>query len=195
MQIIINGIINDMQKTAQATKSHKSATGSALPKNEKTCMRLRLMGALMAFASVLMALLPMMYSGIYRYIAAHVGDYISNFGIKIMILTGFVSALLYFLLGLFSIRAGERNTRLVRGVYQLNNVLTFLAIVAGVLLFLPWPVPTFKLMMTHLATSAYIEQGIVPMFIMLFVDTALIIGLLASITSVSYTCLIDSEKK
>ena len=112
-----------------------------------------------------------------------------------MIFSGFISALLYFLLGLFSIRAGERNTRLARGVYQLNNILTFLSIVAGVLLFLPWPAPTFKLMMIHMATSANIEQGIIPMFIMIFVDMALIIGLLASITGISYTCLIDREKK
>lgn len=195
MQKSINGTINDMQKTAKATKAHKATTGSTLPKNEKACVRLRLMGALMALASVLMALLPMMYSGVYRYVAARVGDYMSNLGITVMILSGFIIALLYFLLGLYTIRAGERNTRLVRGVYQLNNILTFLAIVAGVLLFLPWPVPTFKLMMTHMATSTYIEQGIVPMFIMLFVDMALIIGLLASITGVSYTCLIDREKK
>jgi hypothetical protein len=50
-------------------------------------------------------------------------------------------------------------------------------------------------MMIHMATSANIEQGIIPMFIMIFVDMALIIGLLASITGISYTCLIHREKK
>ena len=184
-----------MKTTIKTSKIHKTATGSALPKNENTCVQLRLMGALMALASVLMALVPMMYSGIYRYLAVRVGDYVSNVGIVTMIFSGFISALLYFLLGLFSIRAGERNTRLARGVYQLNNILTFLSIAAGVLLFLPWPAPTFKLMMIHMATSANIEQGLIPMFIMIFVDMALIIGLLASITGISYTCLIDREKK
>lgn len=184
-----------MPKFTKIKKSHKTPSGSSLPTNEKACVRLRLMGALMSLASVLMALLPMMYSGIYRYIAARTSEYMSNISIIIMILSGFVIALLYFLLGLFTIRAGESNTRLVRGVYQLNSVLTFLAFVAGILLFMPWPVPTFKLMMTHMATSTYIEQGVVPMFIMIFVDMALIIGLLASITGVSYTCLIDREEK
>ena len=122
-----------MKTTIKTSKIHKTAIGSALPKNENTCVQLRLMGALMALASVLMALVPMMYSGIYRYLAVRVGDYVSNGGIVTMIFSGFISALLYFLLGLFSIRAGERNTRLALGVYQLNNILTFLSIVAGVL--------------------------------------------------------------
>ena len=183
-----------MPKKTTATKTHKNNTGSILPKDEKTCARLRLMGGLMSLASVLMALLPMMYSGVYRYIAARTEAYMTDFAITTMIIIGFVVALLYFLLALYVIRAGERNTRLIRGVYQLNVVLAFLSVVAGVLLFLPWPVPTFKLMMTHMATVAYIEQGIAPMFIMLFVDMALIIGLVASVAGVTYTCLIDREK-
>ena len=181
-------------KSSKTTKTHKKTTGSSLPKDEKACARLRLMGALMALTSVLMALLPMMYSGVYRYISYYSGTYISDFGITSMIILGFVVALLYFLLGLHVIQAGERNTRLIRAVYQLNIILTFLAIVAGVFLFLPWPVPTFKLMMTHMATASYIEQGVVPMFIMLFVDMSLIIGLIASVSGVTYTCLIDKEK-
>ncbi len=184
-----------MPTTKKSTITHEKRSGSVLPKDEKTCARLRLMGALMALASVLMALLPMMYSGVYRYVAARAGTYMPDFAITTMIISGFVVALLYFLLGLHVIRAGERNTRLIRGVYQLNVILTFCAIVAGVLLFLPWPVPTFKLMMTHMATSEYIEQGIAPMFIMIFVDMSLIIGLLASVSGVTYTCLIDKEDK
>ena len=183
-----------MPKTTKTPKTHKKTTGSVLPKDEKACARLRLMGVLMALASVLMALLPMMYSGVYRYISTRSGAYMSDLGITSMIILGFVVALLYFLLGLHVIKAGERNTRLIRAVYQMNVIITFLAIVAGVLLFMPWPVPTFKLMMTHMATASYIEQGIAPMFIMLFVDMALIIGLVASVSGVTYTCLIDKEK-
>ena len=187
-----------MPNTKKATNNHlltHKKGGSILPKDEKTCARLKLMGALMALSSVLMALLPMMYSGVYRYIEAHAGVYMSNFSITFMIISGFVIALLYFPLSLFIIRAAEYNTRLIRGVYQLNIIMTFCAIIAGVLLFLPWPVPTFKLMMTHMATTEYIQPGITPMFIMLFVDMSLIIGLLASISGVSYTCLIDKEEK
>lgn len=177
------------------TNIHKKPNGSALPKDDNTCARLRLMGVLMALASVLMALLPMIYSGVYRYVAKYSGAYMSDFCITSIIILGFVVALLYFLLGLHVIRAGERNTRLVRAIYQMNVILTFLAIVAGVLLFMPWPVPTFKLVMVHMATANYIEQGIIPMFVMLFVDMSLIIGLVASVTSITYTCLIDKEKR
>ena len=181
-------------------KSHrvvKTNHNNMSPEDCKTCERLRFMGALIALASALMALLPMMYSGVYRYIAAHSYEYMSNFAITAMIMCGFIVALLYFLLGLHVIRAGENNTRLIRGVYQFNVILTFCAIVAGILLFLPWPVPTFWLMMTHLATASYVQQGIAPMFIMTFVDMALIIGLLASISGITYTCLADktSSKK
>jgi len=186
-----------MPDSKKTTKNHSTThkkSGSVLPKDEKACARLRLMGALMALASVLMALLPMMYSGVYRYIEARAGVFMSSFGITCMILSGFVVALLYFLLGLYTIQAGERNTRLIRGVYQLNIIMTFCAIVAGVLLFLPWPVPTFKLMMTHMATAEFTPLGITPMFIMVFVDMSLIIGLLASVSGVSYTCLIDKEE-
>ena len=187
-----------MSDNKKTTKNHPithERNGSTLPKDEKTCARLRLMGALMALASVLMALLPLMYSGVYRYVETRAGIYVSNFGITCMIISGFIVALLYFLLALYTIRAGEHNTRLVRGVYQFNIIMTFCAIVAGILLFLPWPVPTFKLMMTHMATAEYIQPGITPMFIMVFVDMSLIIGFLASVSGVSYTCLIDKEDK
>ncbi len=184
-----------MPKTTKTPKNHKIINGSTLPKDDKACARLRLMGILMALASVLMALLPMIYSGVYRYVAKYSGAYMTDFAITSMIITGFVVALLYFLLGLYVIMASERNTRLVRAVYQMNVILTFLAVVAGILLFMPWPVPTFRLMMTHLATANYIEQGITPMFIMLFVDMSLIIGLVASVTGITYTCLIDKETK
>ena len=49
-------------------------------------------------------------------------------------------------------------------------------------------------MMIHMATAKYIERGIIPMFIMIFVDMALIIGLTASISGISYTCLADKKK-
>ena len=180
---------NKTTKAKDKKITHKTNHDGISRDDEKTCARLRLMGALMALASVLMALLPMMYSGIYRYISARTGSYMSNLSVTGMIIGGFVIALLYFLLALNVIRAGEQNTRLIRGVYQLNIVMAFLAIIAGILLFLPWPVPTFKLMMTHIATAKYVERGIIPMFIMIFVDMALIIGLIASISGVSYTCV------
>ena len=173
--------------------NHKNGRNSLSQEDRKTCERLRLMGALMSLSSVLMALLPMMYSGIYRYASVFAGSYLSNVAITSTIICGFVVALLYFLLALYVIRAGEQNTRLVRGVYQLNVVMTFLAIVAGALLFLPWPAPTFKIMMTHMATATYIKPGIIPMFIMIFVDMSLIIGLVASASSISYTCLSDKK--
>lgn len=191
--------INSMPKTTKnhkETKTRKKQTGgSSLPANEKTCARLRLTGALIALASVLMALLPLMFSGIHRYIASFAGPYMSVFANNAMVISGFVVALLYFLLGVHIIRAGERNTRLIRSVYQLNVVLTFLAFVAGVLLFMPWPIPVFRLVMTHMATSTVIEQGMIPMFIMMYVDMALIIGLVASVSGIIYTCLIDKEKE
>ena len=182
-------------KTTKTTKTHKKPTSSSLPANEKTCARLRLTGALIALASVLMALLPLMFSGIHRYIATFAGPYMSEFAVNSMVISGFVVALLYFLLGIYIIRAGERNTRLIRSVYQVNVILTFLAFVAGVLLFMPWPVPVFKLVMTHMATSSVIEQGIIPMFIIMYIDMALIIGLVASVSGIIYTCLIDKEKE
>lgn len=181
-------------KTKNEKTSHKQSPKSLSRNDERTCARLRMMGALMALASVLMALLPMMYSGIYRYISARTGRYVDNLGVTSMIMSGFVSALLYFLFGLHVIRAGEQNTRLIRGVYRFNLAIMIMSIIAGALLFLPWPVPTFKLMMMHMATAKYIERGIIPMFIMIFVDMALIIGLTASISGISYTCLADKKK-
>ena len=190
--------IKSMPKTTKnhkETKTHKKQTGSSLPANEKTCARLRLTGALIALASVLMALLPLMFSGVHKYITVFAGSYMTEFATNFMVISGFVVALLYFLLGVHIIRAGERNTRLIRSVYQVNIILTFLAFVAGVLLFMPWPVPVFKLVMTHMATSAVVEQGLIPMFIMMYVDMALIIGLVASVSGIIYTCLIDKEKE
>ena len=173
---------------AKKTKKSPRSTKKIAAKDEAINSNLRIIGAVMSLASVLMALLPMMYAGVYKYISARTYSFFTESGLNGIIFSGFIIALLYFLLAIFIVRAGENNTRLVSGIYILNLVLFTASIIAGAMLFMPWPAPTFSLVMNHLATANYIQPGIVPMFIMLFVDMALIIGLLAASSIVTYAC-------
>lgn len=174
-------------------KKAPKATKKTSAKDEAINSNLRIIGAVMSLASILMSLLPLMYSGVYEYISQRTYSYISHGVMTSIIMSGFVVALLYFLLAIHIVKAGENNTRLIRGVYALNLVLFILSIVAGVLLFLPWPAPTFSLVMRYFAGAEYIQPGIVPMFIMIFVDMALIIGLLAASSAVTYACTIRKK--
>ena len=174
-------------------KTSKKAIKKISVKDEAINSNLRIIGAVMSLASILMALLPMMYSGIYNYISERTYSYIDAKTMNGIILSGFIIALLYFLLAIHIVRAGENNTRLVRGVYILNLVMFILSIIAGIALFLPWPAPTFSLVMRYFAEADYIQTGIVPMFIMQFVDMALIIGLLAASSAVTYACTVRKK--
>lgn len=176
----------------KSKKSPQSAKKAAA-KEEAINSNLRIIGAIMSLASVLMALMPMMYAGVYKYISARTESFFSKNTINTIVLGGFIVALLYFLLAIFIVRAGESNTRLVRGVYILNFIMFIASIVAGVALFLPWPAPIFSLVMKHLATASYIQPGIIPMFIMLFVDMALIIGLLGASAAVTHACTVRKK--
>ena len=177
------------------TKKTSTKNSDAKSKDAKTCERLSVIGVLMSLASVLMALLPMMYSGVYRYLSWHVDTPINTLDTTTMIISGFVVALLYFLLGLYIIRASENNTRLSRGVYHLSLGVVLLAVLAALFLFLPWPVPTFHLFMEHFASAEYIQPGIIPMFIMIYVDMALIIGLTAATSHITRTCIVKPKHK
>lgn len=162
-------------------------------KDEAINSNLRIIGAVMSLASILMALLPLMYSGVYEYISQRTYAYIDQKAMTGIIMGSFIIALLYFLLAVHIVKAGENNTRLIRGVYILNLVLFFISILAGIALFLPWPAPTFSLVMRYFAESEYIQPGIAPMFIMIFVDMALIIGLLAASSAVTYACTLRKK--
>jgi len=176
------------------TQVRTKLSGSTLPVNEKICAHLRLTGLFIILASLLMTLLPLMFSGVHRYISTVSTSYMSTSANNIMVITGITVSLLYFLLGINIIRAGECNTRLARVVYQINIILTFLAFVAGVMLFVPWPVPIFQEMTARIASGAHIDRGIVPMFFLIYIDIAIVIGLTASTSGIIYACLIDKEK-
>ena len=166
-----------LKKTAKAGKKISN-------KDEAINANMRTVGAVMSLASVLMALLPMMYMSVYKYIAAQTHEFLPNGMTTGFVAAGFIVALLYFLLAIFIVRAGENNTRLAKGVYYLNFALFIVSVIAGVMLFSPWPVPTFRLAMNYFAIANEIPASVISMFIMLFVDMALIVGLLGASSTV-----------
>ena len=110
------------------------------------------------------------------------------------IIGGVIIALLYCLLGVFVFRAGEHNTRLASGMSVFNSAMAILAIAAVVLIFLPVPEATFEYMVSYL-TSSSAQAGIFPMFVVMLMDAALLVGMVCSVAVLDDMCLVHTKKK
>ena len=183
-----------MRLTKMAKKKAHKAEGSIIKKDDRVTHYLHASGILMIVSSVFMVTLPILYSKLYYYMVEHAGMAKVDWLIDGSVIAGIFVALLYCLLGLFVFRAGENNTRLAQGMGVLNTVMAILSVVAATMIFMPVPEATFEY-----ATSYFVANtaapGIFPMFIMMLVDAALLVGMVCSVAALDDMCFIRAKKK
>ncbi len=174
-------------------KMHKSEK-EQVKKDDKVTRYLRASGILMVVSSVFMVTLPLLYSQIYNYMVENAGLPTVDWLIKASVFSGIIIALLYCLLGVFVFRAGEHNTRLARGMSVFNSLMAILSIIAAVMIFMPIPDETFEYA-TSFFVSGSAAAGVFPMFVVMLVDAALLVGLICSVAILDDMCLIRKKNK
>ena len=177
-------------------KTHKTAkkVKAAVKKDDKVTRYLHASGIIMMISSVFMVTLPALYSKLYTLMVNEAGMAPVDWLMKNIVSVGIIIALLYCLLGVFVFRAGEHDTRLASGMSVFNSAMAVLAIAAIILIFLPVPEATFEYMMAYLVT-ANAQAGVFPMFVMMLVDAALLVGMLCSVAILDDMCLVKDKKK
>lgn len=177
-----------------AKKKARKANGSTIKKDDRVTRYLHASGLLMIVSSVFMVTLPILYSKVYYYMVEHTGMAKVDWLIDGSVMAGIIIALLYCLLGLFVFRAGENNTRLVQGMGVLNTVMAVLAVVAATMIFMPVPDATFEYATSYFVANSA-APGVFPMFIMVLVDAALLVGMVCSVAALDDMCLMRAKKK
>jgi len=177
-------------------KTHKAAkkVNAAVKKDDKVTHYLHASGIIMMVSSVFMVTLPALYSKLYTIMVNEAGMAPVEWLMKNIVSVGIIIALLYCLLGVFVFRAGEHDTRLAGGMSVFNSMMAVLAVAAIILIFLPVPEATFEYMMAYLV-SPNVQTGVFPMFVMMLIDAALLVGMLCSVAVLDDMCLVKAKKK
>lgn len=180
--------------TNMPTKKSQKSAKPAVKKDDKVTRYLRASGIIMVVSSVFMVTLPLIYSELYNLMVSEAGMAPVGWLMKGAIIAGVIIALLYCLFGVFVFRAGEHNTRLASGMSVFNSAMAVLAIAAVVLIFLPVPEATFEYMVSYL-TSSNAQAGVFPMFVVMLMDAALLVGMVCSVAVLDDMCLVRTKKK
>ena len=182
------------KKSSKAKKAKKQMPENH-HKNAEITRRLHISGLMMMIASVFMIAMPHLYINIYEHLTAHTNiphvDYLMNFSV----IAGEIIALIYCLIGLHVFRAGENGTYLAKGMLVFNSIMAVLAMVAAILMFMPFPDQTFAYAMQYYNSGASIETGVIPMALLVLIDMAFIVGILASVTVIDDMCVVKEHKK
>jgi len=182
-------------KTDKKYLAKKDKTEIREHKNPKTARALRMSGILMMLASVFMVLVPFMYRGVYSFLARNTDMPRVDSMLSFATVAGSVFGLFYCLLGIFVFRAGENGTFLAKGITIFNNVVAVLAIMAVIMVFVPYPDQTFEYALATFSDADKIIPGIIPMGILTLVDLACIVGLVLSVATIDSLCVVKNKKK
>ena len=183
-----------MRLTNMPKKKMHKPEKEQIKKDDKVTRYLHASGILMVVSSVFMVTLPLLYSQIYNYMAENAGLPTIDWLINVSVFSGIIIALLYCLLGIFVFRAGEHNTRLARGMSVFNSIMAVLSVIATVMIFMPIPDATFEYAKSFFV-SGNPAAGVFPMFVVMLVDAALLVGLVCSVAILDDMCLVRTKKK